>query len=146
MNRLAQCHCGSLRAKTSGDPHTVSICHCRDCQRRTGAVAGSGAIFAKAEVTIEGDRRIFERDAVQGRKVRFHFCPNCGTSVYWEGDFNSDICVVAVGAFADPAFPPPLVSVYEESRHDWLQLPDGMKHAQRGLVSAAAADKEHGNG
>ncbi|ABC93917.1 hypothetical conserved protein (plasmid) [Rhizobium etli CFN 42] len=146
MNRLAQCHCGSLRAKTSGDPLTVSICHCRDCQRRTGAVAGSGAIFAKGEVTIEGDRRTFERDAAQGRKVRFHFCPNCGTSVYWEGDFNPDLCGVAVGAFADPAFPPPLVSVYEESRHDWLQLPDGMKHAQRGLVSAAAADKEHGNG
>ncbi|ANK88643.1 MULTISPECIES: GFA family protein [Rhizobium] len=146
MNRLAQCHCGSLRAETSGDPLTVSICHCRDCQRRTGAVAGSGAIFAKAEVMIEGDRRIFERDAAQGRKVRFHFCPNCGTSVYWEGDFNPDLCVVAVGAFADPAFPPPLVSVYEESRHDWLQLPDGMKHAQRGLVSAAAADKEQGSG
>ncbi|WP_245344922.1 GFA family protein [Rhizobium sp. TAL182] len=109
-------------------------------------MAGSGAIFAKAEVMIEGHRRIFERDAAQGRKVRFHFCPNCGTSVYWEGDFNPDLCVVAVGAFADPAFPPPLVSVYEESRHDWLQLPDGMKHAQRGLVSAAAVDKEQGSG
>ncbi|MBB3354683.1 GFA family protein [Rhizobium lentis] len=146
MNKLAQCHCGSLRAKTSGDPLMVSICHCRDCQRRTGAVAGSGAIFAKAEVMIEGDRRIFERDAAQGRKVRFHFCPNCGTSLYWEGDFNPDLYIVAVGAFADPAFPPPLVSVYEESRHDWFQLPDGVKRAQRGLVSAAAADKEQGSG
>ncbi|EJZ16399.1 hypothetical protein RCCGEPOP_36203, partial [Rhizobium sp. Pop5] len=52
MDRLAQCHCGSLRAKTSGDPLTVSLCHCRDCQRRTGAVASSGAIFAKSEVTL----------------------------------------------------------------------------------------------
>ncbi|MBX5105038.1 GFA family protein [Rhizobium lentis] len=145
MNRLAQCHCGSLRAKTSGDPLTVSICHCRDCQRRTGAVAGSGAIFAKAEVTIEGDRKIFERDAAQGRKVRFHFCPNRGTSLYFEGDFNPELCVIAAGAFADPAFPPPLVSVYEESRHDRVQLPQGVKHAQRGLASSAA-DKEPGNG
>jgi hypothetical protein len=138
MNRLAQCHCGSLRARISGDPLMVSLCHCRDCQRRTGTLAGSGAIFEKSEVAIEGDRKVFERDGQEGRKVRFHFCPSCGTSLYWDGDFRPGWCVIAVGAFADPTFPPPSVSVFEESKHAWLQLPDGMKHAQRGLVSSAA--------
>jgi hypothetical protein len=132
MNRLAQCHCGSLRANISGDPLMVNLCHCRDCPRRTGASAGSGAIFQKAQVTIEGDRRVFERDGQEGRKVRFHFCPSCGTSLYWEGDFRPGWCVVAVGAFADPTFPPPSMSLFEESKHTWVQLPDGMKHAQRG--------------
>ncbi|ULR46950.1 GFA family protein [Rhizobium sp. K102] len=51
-------------------------------------MAGSGAIFEKTEVTIEGVRKVFVRDAAQGRTIRFHFCPNCGTSLYWEGDFN----------------------------------------------------------
>ena len=145
MDRIAQCHCGSLRAKTSGDPLTVTLCHCRDCQRRTGAVASSGAIFAKAEVTVEGEWKVFERDAAEGRRVRFHFCPNCGTSLYWEGDFNADLCGIAVGAFADPTFPPPLLSVYEQSRHEWVQLPDGVKRAQRGFVSSATADNEPGD-
>lgn len=76
----------------------VSLCHCRDCQRRTGAVAGSGAIFEKAAVTTEGERKLFEREGADGRNVRFHFCPNCGTSLYWEGDFNPNLCIVAVGA------------------------------------------------
>ncbi|MDF0699306.1 GFA family protein [Rhizobium sp. MC63] len=138
MKRLAQCHCGSLRAKTSGDPLMVSLCQCRDCQRSTGAVAGSGAVFEKAEVTTEGKWKLFERAGADGRKVRFRFCPNCGTSLYWEGNFNPNLRIVAVGAFADPTFPAPLVSVYERSRHDWLQLPDGMARAQRGLVSLAA--------
>jgi hypothetical protein len=138
MNRLAQCHCGSLRANTSGDPLMVIMCHCRDCQRRTGALAGSGAIFEKAQVTIEGDSKVFERDAQEGRKLRSHFCPHCGTSLYWDGDLRPDWCVVAVGAFADPMFPPPSVSIYEESKHAWVQLPDGIKHSQRGLVSPAA--------
>ena len=147
MERLAQCHCGSLRAKISGDPLMVSLCHCRDCQRRTGAVAGSGAIFEKSEVTIEGERKVFVRDAAQGRTVRFHFCPNCGTSLYWEGDFNPNLCVVAVGAFADPTFPAASVSVFEQSKHEWLHLPDDIKHAQRGLVSPAATvdDQPWGN-
>src|SRR3954451_19438200 len=116
----------------------VTICHCRDCQRRTGALAGSGAIFEKTQVTIEGERKVFERNGQEGRKLRFHFCPKCGTSVYWNGDFRPDWYIIAVGAFADPTFPPPSVSVFEESKHAWIQLPDGIRHSQRGLVSSVA--------
>src|SRR5215472_6984057 len=84
MERLAQCHCGSLRAITSGEPLLVGICHCKACQRRTGAVAAYVASFAKAQVTIEGETKVFDREGQSGHKVRFHFCPNCGTSLYWE--------------------------------------------------------------
>ena len=130
MERLAQCHCGSLRATTSGDPILVGMCHCKACQRRTGALAGNGAAFAKTQVRIEGFSKVFERDGQVGRKVRFHFCPNCGTSLYWDADLRPDWNLVAVGAFADPDFPPPSVSIYEESKHTWTRLPDSMKHLQ----------------
>jgi hypothetical protein len=114
----------------------VNMCHCRACQRRTGAPAGSGAIFEKSQVKLEGDWKVFERDAQAGRKVRFRFCPNCGTSLYWEGDILPNWCVVAVGAFADPEFPSPSVSIYEESKHRWTQLPEDMKHSQQGFLSS----------
>jgi hypothetical protein len=128
MERVAQCHCGSLRATTSGDPLLVNMCHCKACQRRTGALAGSGAAFAKTQVRIEGPSKVFERDGQAGRKVRFYFCPNCGTSLYWDADVRPDWYLVAVGAFADPDFPPPSLSIFEESKHAWTRLPDGMKH------------------
>jgi len=67
MERLAQCHCGSLRAITSGAPLLVNMCHCKACQRRTGALAASGAAFAKAQVRIEGHTKVFERDGQSGR-------------------------------------------------------------------------------
>ena len=130
MERLAQCHCGSLRATTSGDPILVNMCHCKACQRRTGALAGNGAAFAKMKVRIEGPSEVFERDGDTGRKVRFYFCPNCGTSLYWDADVRPDWYLVAVGAFADPNFPPPSVSICEASRHTWTLLPDCMKHLQ----------------
>ena len=38
MERLAQCHCGSLRARTSGEPLAVAICHCQACQDRKSVV------------------------------------------------------------------------------------------------------------
>jgi len=65
MQRLAHCHCGSLRAVTSGEPLLVAICHCKACQRRTGALAASVAGFAKAQVTIEGHTKFFDRTGQQ---------------------------------------------------------------------------------
>ena len=137
MERLAQCHCDSLRAITSGEPLSVGMCHCKQCQRRTGAIASSVAAFARDQVTIEGHTKVFERDGQSGRKVRFYFCPNCGTSLYWEADARPDFYMLAVGAFADPNFPPPSVSIFEESRHTWLQLPDGMKHFQGAIIAGS---------
>jgi hypothetical protein len=136
MERLAQCHCGALRATTFGDPLLVNMCHCKACQRRTGALAGNGAAFAKTQVKIEGPSKVFERDGQAGRKVRFHFCPNCGTSLYWDADVRPDWYLVAVGAFADPGFPPPSVSIFEESKHRWVQLPDGMRRLQGANTSS----------
>jgi hypothetical protein len=130
MERIAQCHCGSLRAMTSGEPILVNMCHCTDCQRRTGGVAGHGAAFEKALVRIEGPRKVFEREGAEGRKVRFYFCPNCGTSVYWDADMRPDWYLVAVGTFADPDFPAPAVSVFEESKHAWTLLPDHIMRLQ----------------
>jgi hypothetical protein len=135
MERLAQCHCGSLRAATFGEPLAVAICHCKACQRRTGALASSVAAFEKAQVAIDGDTKIFDRIAESGRKVRFYFCPNCGTSLYWEPDARPGLYILAVGAFADPNFPVPSVSIFEKSKHTWMLLPDGMRHFQGAIIS-----------
>src|SRR6516165_7299973 len=100
MERTAQCHCGWLRVIASGEPERVYVCHCRACQRRTGAVVHSGCAYPKSQVRIEGSNKIYERDADSGFKIRFHFCPNCGSNVFWEGDKDSDIYGITVGSFA----------------------------------------------
>jgi hypothetical protein len=64
-----------------------------------------------------------ERD----RKVHvFHFCPDCGGTVYSTEPDEADLVVVMVGAFADPAFPPPTESSYGTRRHQWFDLPAGI--------------------
>jgi len=45
----------------------------------------------------------------------FRFCPKCGSTVYWTGDSFPGLVVVAIGTFADPSFPAPAISVWEES-------------------------------
>jgi len=122
MTRLARCCCGSLHVETSGEPAAVVACHCEECQRRTGSPFGVGAYFEKEKVRIEGPSKVYVRDGQEGRKLRMHFCPTCGTNLFWELDLRPDYIGVAVGAFVDPTFPAPTRSVWEESRHRWVSF------------------------
>jgi len=78
MERIGQCHCGSLRVIATGEPDRVYLCHCNACQRRTGTAFHFGASYPKDRVRLEGERKIYERDADSGYRIRFHFCPNGG--------------------------------------------------------------------
>lgn len=127
-NRLAACSCGQLTAQVSGDPVRVSICHCLACQRRTGSVFGQQARFYRKDVAIAGQSTVYVRVGDEGSRVKFHFCPTCGATVYYEPEGLEEFVAIPVGAFADPGFPAPSVSVYEERKHGWVAVPEGAEH------------------
>jgi hypothetical protein len=91
-----------------------------ECQKRTGSTYGIAAFFGRADVQPRGEARTYTRAGDSGFPVTFHFCPNCGSSVYWEPGRMPDLVAVAVGAFADPDFPAPSQSVYTQCRHAWV--------------------------
>jgi hypothetical protein len=127
--RQAACSCGQLRLTCAGEPVRISICHCLECQRRTGSVFGAQARFPRTQVAaIEGRATQYVRLGDSGESVTFHFCPQCGSTVYWMLGTAPDVIAVAVGAFADPAFPAPLHSVYERRRHGWVMPPTAADH------------------
>ena len=121
-SRTASCSCGELRVECRGEPERVSLCHCLDCQRRTGSAFGIAAFFAAAQVRATGDANRFSRESEAGYRFDFYFCPRCGATVYWETDRKPGRVIVAAGAFADPDFNAPVQSVYDEHRHPWLTL------------------------
>jgi hypothetical protein len=99
------------------------MCHCLECQRRTGAVISNQARFRREQVTFTGKATAWMRTAESGNALTFHFCPTCGATVYWEGEGFPGYVAVAIGNFADPKFPAPTIGVWEESRHHWVSLP-----------------------
>ena len=105
--RRGSCSCGQLRLTCEGEPARISMCHCLACQRRTGSIFGVQARFRRDQVAIEGRTVAFVRTADSGNTVTFRFCPDCGSTVYWQLSAFPDLLAVAVGAFADPAFPGP---------------------------------------
>jgi hypothetical protein len=126
--REASCHCGQLRVATTGEPLGVSICHCLACQRRTGSAFAMQAGFDAAQVEVTGRYNDFSRisDEADHREHVFHFCPDCGSQVFYTEPDAPDVVVVSVGAFADPTFPPPTESGYDNRRHRWIALPDSI--------------------
>ncbi|MEP7208644.1 MAG: GFA family protein [Casimicrobiaceae bacterium] len=128
MRRVASCSCGQLQLTVSEEPARVSICHCLACQRRTGSVFGAQARFRRGGVHVTGESSVYVRVGDEGGGATFHFCPQCGATVYYEPAGYPEHVVVPVGAFAEPGFPAPSFSVYEERMHPWVGLPVDMEH------------------
>ncbi len=87
------------------------------------------AAFTPDQVRVDGRYNDYTRisDEADRKEHVFHFCPDCGSQVFYTEPDEPDLVVVSVGAFADPSFPPPRVSVYESRRHGWVSLPDGIE-------------------
>ena len=122
MARTASCSCGRLRLTAEGEPIRRSICHCHACQQRTGSAFGLNATWSADRVRIEGESRSFTRSSDDGFWARSYFCPECGSTLYWEIERRPEMISIAVGCFTDEAFPEPLVQVYGERRHPWIRF------------------------
>ncbi|WBO21462.1 GFA family protein [Sphingomonas abietis] len=118
--RIASCSCGALTVACEGEPVRVSVCHCLHCQRRSGSSFAAQARFDEAHVAFAGPWREWVRTNDDGGHARHRFCPDCGSTVAYTLDRDPGVVAIAIGAFADPAFPAPEYSVYEERKHRWV--------------------------
>ena len=130
----ARCSCGAVALSLPGPSRLVVACHCSDCQRRTGAPFGVGAFYPAEVVIVSGTPKQFTRTAASGGAVHSYFCADCGSTLCWKADNLPSMIGVAVGAFADPDFPAPVRSVFEQSKHDWVRIDGAVEHFQQGSV------------
>ena len=135
--RKASCNCGKLSVTYEGpDPERISLCQCYECKKRTGTVLSVQTRIPREQVTIEGQSTTWSFPIEGAEPVTFrscdsggatyHFCPECGSTVYWDISIAPDVIGVAVGAFADPTFPPPMISGFEAYGHPWAMNPSGL--------------------
>ena len=74
------CHCGAVRYEITGDIVYSAICHCEDCRRSSGAVMVGWSAYPAAGLTIESGETREYRSSENGRR---HFCPTCGTGLFY---------------------------------------------------------------
>lgn len=121
----ASCRCGQLTAVASGDPVRVSICHCLACQKRTGSVFSAQARWPAECVEVQGQSKSWTRTADSGQQTTYHFCPECGSTVYYGGGNFPELIAIPLGALDDPYIvDSPDYSVWERRRDDWFDIID----------------------
>lgn len=125
MIRQAKCSCGQLGVITRGDPKIVAACSCLKCQQRTGSVFGVSSYFDDEQIIERfGDYNTYQSDVEAGRKIDRCFCATCGSTVFWKAELFPHKTGIAVGCFADPTFPAPVASVWNQSKHPWVTFPN----------------------
>jgi hypothetical protein len=92
-------------------------------------VSSAQARLPIEHVTIEGQSKTWTFPSDTGKPVTYrscdsggatyHFCPECGSTVYWDISIAPDFVGVGVGGFTDPTFPPPMISGFEAYGPAW---------------------------
>jgi len=86
---------------------------------------------ASAAPATEGQSKVSVRGSDSGRKIEHHFCPDCGSTVFWCSESFPDLIGIAFGAFADPSMPWPPVSVWETTWHPSVTFDHELLHFGR---------------
>lgn len=120
--RVASCRCGQLRVHCIGEPVRVSVCHCLECQKRTGSAFGAQVRWGDDQVMTEGKWSEWSRIADSGNRATYRFCATCGSTVAYSGEGMPGYTAIPVGAFAGQALPSPIYSFYEERQHPWTAV------------------------
>lgn len=128
------CLCGTIRYSAVAEPHNVTHCHCRMCQRSVGAAMVTWMTFRSGEVAFAG-RLSYHRSSDKGRRG---FCPECGASLTFTHKDLPDEVDVTVASLDNPEAVQPLDHIHTGAQSGWMKSGDdlprypGERPSQRG--------------
>ena len=121
------CSCGAVRYRLESAPMSVHCCHCKDCQRQTGAAFAVNALIETDRVTVlSGEPQACPMPTDSGRPHEIYRCPACQIGVWSEYGGLAKLRFVRVGTLDDPDALPPTVHIYTRSKLPWVALPEGV--------------------
>jgi hypothetical protein len=110
------CQCGAVRFAVTAAPTRISICHCRMCQKASGAPFASFADVNKADLTwTKGQPSAFRSSSIAERG----YCAACGTPLTFH-NVSGDRIEIMTGAFDRPDHVAPTRQFGTESRLGWV--------------------------
>jgi len=136
MGKLdGHCLCGAVSYTSDADPAFVAICHCKDCQRQTGAAHSIVVGVPADQIEISGAESLREYVTVgedHGTDVHRRFCSNCGSPVYTENGGFPGVLILKGGTLDDPSWLEPQVEVWGRSAQPWVAIDESRPRLERG--------------
>ena len=122
------CDCRLIRYRMETFPLFVHCCHCRWCQRESGASFALNAMIETARVTrLAGEPELVNTPSQSGRGQQIARCPTCRIAVWSHyAGAGPVISFVRVGTLDNPDALPPDIHIFTESKQPWVVIPAGV--------------------
>jgi hypothetical protein len=123
------CTCRAVRFAMASAPLIVHCCHCRWCQRETGAAFALNAMIEADRVQLlAGAPDLVLTPSLSGRGQKIARCPQCRVALWSHYCGAGDrVSFVRVGTLDDPDAFAPDVHIYSESKQPWVVIPQGAR-------------------
>jgi hypothetical protein len=138
------CTCGAVRYRINTRPLFVHCCHCRWCQRETGASFALNAMIESDRVSLlKGDPEVVNTPSNSGKGQKIARCPVCRIAI-WSNYAGAGDAVrfIRVGTLDDLDRLPPDIHIFTSSKQPWVVLPPGMPAVREYYDSAKYWPKE----
>lgn len=124
-----RCTCGFVRYRMSSRPLFVHCCHCRWCQRESGASFALNALIEADRVELlAGEVEVIDTPSQSGKGQKISRCPRCRVAVWSNYAGGGDaVRFIRVGTLEEPDRLPPDIHIYTESKQPWVILPPGAR-------------------
>jgi len=130
MRYSGSCLCGQVTFTCDSDPVLQFNCHCRDCQKSTGAAYVPVMFFKREELIVSGELTYFESRGGSGRRIKRGFCKSCGAQMIGDVEIAAPFLAVRAGTLNDPTLYRPTADVYISQAAPWdCMNPDLAKFA-----------------
>jgi class 3 adenylate cyclase len=119
------CMCGAVRYEATEKPLGSMICHCRMCQKFSGAPILGGTTFRSAALRFtSGEPKYFRSSAIAERG----FCGDCGTALVYRGTLGrwTEWVMIWTASLDEPEKFPPTYHLGIESTMPWLNIHDDL--------------------
>jgi hypothetical protein len=132
------CLCGAVRYRVDGPPVATVACHCRDCQRLTGAT-NLLTIYVEASAFHHetGDVATYRKRAESGREADYFRCAACGTRLWHRPLTPGPWIMVAAGTLDDASWVVPAAHIWVSRAAPSAGLPEGVSRWDRGPADRA---------
>jgi hypothetical protein len=122
------CDCRQLRYRMHTPPLFVHCCHCRWCQRESGACFALNAMIEADRVELlAGEPLLVDTPSQSGKGQRIARCPRCFVALWSHyAGAGPQVKFLRVGTLDDPDVLPPDIHIFTASKQPWVQLPPGV--------------------
>jgi hypothetical protein len=121
------CDCRQVRYRMEGPPLFVHCCHCRWCQRESGASFALNAMIESSRVTLlAGEPEIVPTPSQSGKGQKIARCPKCRIALWSHyAGAGERVRFVRVGTLDEPDRLPPDIHIFTRSKQPWFAIPAG---------------------